>query len=72
MANLEHLQLVKQDVEEWEAWRRGRRDITPDLSEADLSEAVLCGADLHEADLSGAVLCQADLAGAVLTGADLS
>jgi hypothetical protein len=32
MANPEHLQILRQGVKAWNAWRRQHRDITPDLS----------------------------------------
>jgi hypothetical protein len=62
-------------VREWNQ-RRGQGEEIPDLSEADLSRAVLHGADLgaavlRRADLGAAVLRRADLRGAVLSGADL-
>jgi hypothetical protein len=44
MANDEHVALLKQGVDAWNAWRRYNPDIRPDLSEANLS-----GADLRRA-----------------------
>ena len=82
MANPEHLKILKQGVEVWNAWREEHPDIRPDLSGADLSGAdligaKLTGANLKETKLSGAVLWGIDLRGAYLreadlTGADLS
>src|SRR6516162_4445978 len=77
MANDEHVALLKQGVDAWNAWRRYNPDIRPDLSEAnltgaDISEAGLSGADLSGADLSGADLSEAPLVSADLTGADLT
>jgi hypothetical protein len=82
MANREHLQILQQGVEAWNAWRRDNRDIQPDLSEANLSETNLTGAYLAganlvraafpEADLAGANLGRADLRGAALPEADLA
>ena len=46
MANPEHLQILQQGVEAWNAWRDQHRNIFPDLSEANLSEANLARADL--------------------------
>jgi hypothetical protein len=66
MANDEHLALLKQGVEAWNAWRRENPDIRPDLSGADLSNARLNGADLSNARLNGAKLGFADLSGANL------
>ncbi len=47
MANEEHVALLKQGVDAWNAWRRENPDIRPALSGADLH-----GADLRRADLS--------------------
>jgi hypothetical protein len=71
MANSEHLQILKQGVEAWNAWRDQNRTIMPDLRGADLSEADLGGADLRGADLREANLIAADLREANLTVADL-
>ncbi len=67
MANPEHLQILEQGVEVWNAWRRQHRDITPELTEANLTSA-----SLVEADLTGAVLFRAFLERAFLMGADLT
>jgi uncharacterized protein YjbI with pentapeptide repeats len=73
MANPEHLQILKQGVEAWNAWRNQHRDIwRPDLIQADLIQTDLSEADLSRADLSGADLSEADLSRADLSGADLS
>jgi len=87
MANPEHLQMLEQGVEAWNAWREQHRDIRADLRGdrfwgADLRDADLCGANLYganlgEADLGGANLGEADLGGAdlgrtFLRGANLS
>jgi hypothetical protein len=66
VANPEHLALLQQGVDVWNAWRRKGRSIAPDLSGADLDGAILSGAILYEADLSGATL-----SGAILSGANL-
>ncbi len=76
MANPEHLEILKQGVEQWNEWRKGRRE-RPDLSEANLRDAQLSGARLRWADLSAAglrhaILNRADLSMADLSGADLS
>lgn len=39
MANEEHLKIIQQGVEDWNAWRAENLDITPDLSMANLSSA---------------------------------
>jgi hypothetical protein len=76
MANLQHIQILKQGVEAWNAWREQHWDITPDLTDADLTEAKLSGAFLGgafltEARLSGTALSRADLLWAWLRRADL-
>jgi TIR domain-containing protein/pentapeptide repeat protein len=77
MANPEHLEILKQGVVVWNAWRDQHRDIRPDLSNAplfgdnldyaNLTRTDLRGANLHEAQLAMTNLTRADL-----TGADLS
>jgi hypothetical protein len=39
MANSEHLQILQQGVETWNAWRRQNKEISPDLAMANLSGA---------------------------------
>ena len=88
MADLEHLELLKQGVTTWNLWRKEQ----PDLSDADLSAddlsyvnlsatnlrganlytARLTGANLRRANLCEAALNRTDLSGADLNGADLS
>ena len=63
MANPEHLQILKQGVEAWNAWRNQNMDIRLDLSGARLSRA-----DLSRADLRGALLVETNFAEANLTG----
>jgi hypothetical protein len=88
MANEEHVALLKQGREVWNAWREANPDIVPylggadlhgadlhgaDLSDANLRRAVLHNADLHgDTDLNSTDLRGADLHGADLDGADLS
>jgi Pentapeptide repeats (8 copies) len=71
MANDEHVALLKQGVDVWNAWRRENPNIRPDLSNADLGLANLIDATLMEANLSGANLTYARLIGAKLSGANL-
>ena len=87
MAN-EHVALLKQGVDAWNAWREQNPNIRPDLSKADLSRADLTQErdrdwhhhsvvwpyllDLRGADLSGAKLEWAGLSYADLSGADLT
>jgi uncharacterized protein YjbI with pentapeptide repeats len=67
MANPDHLNMLQQGVAAWNAWREREPSITPDLYEANLTDAE----DLARANLSGANLSGANLSGANLSGADL-
>jgi hypothetical protein len=67
MVDEEHLALIREGVDAWNAWRREN----PDIREANLREANLREADLREADLRGANLSGADLRGADLLKANL-
>jgi hypothetical protein len=76
MANSEHLQILMQGFDAWNAWREQNRDIIPDISEANLYDANLTvfnffRADLREAKLGGANFFRADLREAKLGGAHL-
>jgi hypothetical protein len=76
MANAEHLALLEQGPEAWNAWRDAHPGIAPELSGADLRGrrllgAKLAGAQLSRAHLAEATLSLADLAGANLTEATL-
>ncbi len=66
MANEEHLAILRQGVEAWNAWRERHQEIEPDLRFADLVNAQLDGVRLD-----GARLILADLANASLIGANL-
>lgn len=77
MANPEHLEILKQGVEAWNAWRQQHPYIRPYLTDAVLDGADLRGAffrhaELARMNLSGANLSRADLVGAILNGSDLS
>ena len=67
MANPEHLATLKRGVDEWNAWRKEHHEVLPELSEADLSGAILNDSNLGQADLSGA-----RLVGTIFGGTDLS
>ena len=76
MPNPEHVKILKQGVETWNAWRRDVLKVAPDLSWGDLNRADLSGTDLSGADctqahLRQANLGQADLSDANFSGADL-
>ncbi|HKV10392.1 MAG TPA: pentapeptide repeat-containing protein [Thermoanaerobaculia bacterium] len=72
MANPEQLQILREGVASWNAWRRSHRSVPVDLEEADLIEADLFQANLRKANLRGARLLEADLRRASLNGADLA
>jgi uncharacterized protein YjbI with pentapeptide repeats len=72
MANPEHLKILQQGVDVWNAWRPENPSIRPDLSGANLSGADLTGANLSETDLLRANLSEANLNRANLTKANLT
>ena len=76
MAKDQHLQIMKKGVDAWNAWRRKKIVVRPDLTGAKLTRADLYGVnlfrtDLTRADLRGAKLTRATLSGACLLGANL-
>jgi hypothetical protein len=81
MANPRHLEILRQGVDVWNDWAKGRLE-QADLRDADLRDRHLVGFDFRDADLKGATLTGANLRGAVfnnaylrranLTGADLT
>src|SRR4051794_40746646 len=71
MANEEHLAILKQGVEAWNAWRREHPQILPDLRGARLEGAKLWRPDLDGLNLSFACLDCAGLADAHLDIANL-
>jgi uncharacterized protein YjbI with pentapeptide repeats len=71
MANAEHLELLQQGVDVWNARRQQEPSISPDLSRANLGEANLSGADLSVAGLTGADLTGAHLGEARLVETNL-
>jgi hypothetical protein len=70
VSNPIHLELLKQGVVVWNAWRRRNTGVKPDLSRTDLRRTKLILSDLMEADLSGADLGGANLSCVNLKGAD--
>jgi uncharacterized protein YjbI with pentapeptide repeats len=87
MANDEHVAMLKQGVDAWNAWRDENANTYPDFTEAvlfrarlggyyhlkaNLTRANLMRANLSLADLKGADLSEANLRGAYLGGANLS
>ena len=71
IANEEHLAILRQGVEAWNAWRNTDEGLRPALTGADLAWADLTGADFTEADLFRANLFGANLTGASLFRANL-
>jgi uncharacterized protein YjbI with pentapeptide repeats len=67
MPDAEHLRILEQGVEKWNAWRQANPDVVPKLDYVSLVKA-----DLTNVNLSGAVLLCAILTNANLSGADLS
>ena len=77
MAKLEHPEILRRDVKEWNQWRKDNPSVTPmlygaDLRDSNLSRADLSWANLSYANLSGADLRAADLRIANLRNATLS
>src|SRR5216683_220846 len=72
VADQEQLQLLRQDIEDWNTWREQHPEIHPDLRGANLRYADLNYADLNYADLRGTDLSYANLSDANLSDADLS
>ena len=71
MADQQHLDMLKQGIDAWNAWRSQHPAIEPDFSDADLHEIRLIGLESSGANLRRANLCRADLRGASLRGASL-
>ena len=76
MANPEHLEILMQGVEKWNAWRKENPDIAPDLADVNLEGinlrfAWLHNADLRNANLRGVRLKYTNLNNANLSGANL-
>ena len=61
MANREHLQILKEGVKAWNAWRSQHLAVVPDLSGGDFRGTVLRYANLKDANLSGADLRDTNL-----------
>jgi pentapeptide repeat protein len=76
MATRRHLALIKRaghlgEVDVWNKWREEHPTLVPNLSSADLDEAILSRANLSGANLTSADLITANLSRANLTSADL-
>ena len=71
MPNKKHLQILKQGVGDWNAWRRDNPEVVPDLREALITNEDLRGADLSRAHLNHGTLVNTDLSSTTLVEADL-
>lgn len=71
MANEEHLDILKQGVETWNAWRSKNPTTEADLKGTNLKSAILRDANFRWTNLNEANLEEADLSGADLSGVDL-
>ena len=71
MPNAEHLLVLEQGVDSWNAWRRQRPQERPDLERADLSGKELQGVDFSNGSLTDANLTGANLRRANFNGANL-
>lgn len=77
MANLEHLEILRQGVKVWNEWRKANPTIKPDFYQSELpginlSEAQLYRADFAFANLTGARFYRANLGGAGFAASQLS
>jgi hypothetical protein len=71
MANPEHVEILKQGVEEWNRWREVNRYIRPDLNHEDLRGISLSGANLAGADITYADMSGSDLTNTMFGWAEL-
>jgi uncharacterized protein YjbI with pentapeptide repeats len=72
MANQEHLDILRQGAEVWNKWREENPEIKPDLSGAELREAILREINFVETNLSMTKLDKADLYKANLAQVNLT
>jgi len=72
MANPEHLERLKDGVEDWNRWRRDHLEVVPELNDTDFNAANLAGANLLFADFRRSILSSANFNGAELAMADLT
>lgn len=70
MAKREHLRILKEGVQLWNAWRAEYLYIQPDLSKAKLKDRDLCGTQ-HEPELGIPLARGIDFSGVNLSNADL-
>ena len=67
-----HVDKISEGVKSWDLWRLENSDVNPDLSQANLRDAILTKADLTRTALWQTMLSGADLAGANLASANLA
>lgn len=72
MANLDHLNILRQGVEAWNLWRAANPDLVPDLTEAHAWNRNYDGVNFEGVDLTSANFSNASLVGANLNKANLS
>jgi hypothetical protein len=72
MASQEYREILKQGVEVWNQWRKEHRDVRPDLSGEDLSDADLNDARFSFSRLHGVRFSDAQLHRAYFVHSDLS
>jgi hypothetical protein len=72
MASEKHVEMLRQGVEAWNAWRLKAPSVAPDLYGSLLLHEKLMGVNLSGANLGAAHLAWANLSGANLSGANLS
>jgi uncharacterized protein YjbI with pentapeptide repeats len=72
MANEEHINLIKQGVDAWNAWREKNPEIHPDLSQMDLRGSKLQKINFSRSNLRECKLQFSNLASANLEGANLT
>lgn len=72
MANPEHLEILERGIYEWNEWRRGHRDISPDFIGVNLRFEHFNSADFNNANFTGATLNGANFRFADLRFANLT
>ncbi|WP_206201935.1 pentapeptide repeat-containing protein [Terasakiella sp. SH-1] len=72
MSNVYHLQNLGKGSTEWNAWRESDKNVTPDLSHAEIKAVNLARIDLQGALLTKANLKQTNLSGGDLSGANMA
>src|SRR5688572_23623270 len=71
MANPEHICILEQGVQAWNAWRESHPDVMPDLTRASLAQEILDGYNFSGCDMRYANLAASCLDGTNLKHADM-